>query len=118
MAPRKRKTPDLFHEDGFDPVETATGYAPSASRPKTPLSSGAAVKGEPSAATVAKKKAGFYLSVELLNRFTLKFHELKLAGVPIENKSTLLEAALGFALDDIDKGKGSRVLKQLTKHYK
>ena len=113
MAPRKRKTPDLFDDKEFDPVEAATGYAQSATQPKAPLPSGAALKGEPSAAMVTKKKAGFYLSVELLNRFTRKFHELKLAGVPIENKSTLLEVALGFALDDIDKGKSSRVLKQL-----
>ena len=61
----------------------------------------------------AKKKAGFYLSVDLLNRFTHKFHELKLAGVAIDNKSTLLEAALGYALDDMDKGEQSQVLKKL-----
>ena len=115
MAPRKKKIPDLFHEDGFDPVETATGYAQSESSRKTPASTSAPVKGQPTAAMVTKKKAGFYLSVDLLNRFNLKFHELKLAGVPIENKSTLLEAAVRFALDDIDKGKGSRVLKQMMK---
>jgi hypothetical protein len=60
-----------------------------------------------------KKKAGFYLSVDVLQRFTFKFHELKLAGVAIDNKSTLLELALSFALDDMDKGKNSRVLKKL-----
>lgn len=110
MATRKRKTPDIFEEE-FDPVETATGYSPK--RAASPL--GGAAKGRPAAGSIVKKKAGFYLSVDLLNRFTLKFHELKLAGIPIENKSTLLEAALGFALDDIDKGKGSRVLKQLER---
>jgi hypothetical protein len=61
----------------------------------------------------AKKKAGFYLSTDILNRFTLKFHELKLAGVAVDNKSTLLELALGYALDDLDKGSQSRVLKKL-----
>ena len=60
-----------------------------------------------------KKKAGFYLSADVLDRFTRKFHELKLAGVAVENKSTLLELALSFALDDLDKGTRSKVLKTL-----
>jgi len=51
--------------------------------------------------------------VDILNRFTHKFHELKLAGVAVDNKSTLLEAALGYALDDLDKGEESQVLKKL-----
>ena len=63
----------------------------------------------------SKKKAGFYLSVDLLNRFNHKFHELKLAGVAIDNKSTLLESALSFALDDMDKGEDSQVLRNLGK---
>ncbi len=62
----------------------------------------------------SKKKAGFYLSVDVLQRFTHKFHELKLAGVAIDNKSTLLELALSFALDDMDKGNNSRVLQKLS----
>jgi hypothetical protein len=33
--------------------------------------------------------------------------------VAIDNKSTLLELALSFALDDMDKGQNSRVLKKL-----
>jgi hypothetical protein len=115
MASRKKKIPDLFHEDGVDPVETATGYGRGVSQTNSPRRTDAAVKGGPSVGMIPKKKAGFYLSVELLERFTHKFHELKLAGFPIENKSALLEAALGFALDDIDKGKGSRVLKQLLR---
>ena len=53
--------------------------------------------------------------MNILNRFTHKFHELKLAGVAIDNKSTLLEAALDFALDDMDKGEGSQVLKKIRK---
>ena len=48
-----------------------------------------------------------------LDRFTRKFHELKLAGVAIENKSALVEMALSFAMDDIDKGEHSRLLKRL-----
>ena len=97
MATGRNKTPDFFNENGLDPVNTATG----------PLQS------PPKGKTAVKKKAGFYLSVDLLNRFNLKFHELKLAEVAIDNKSTLLEAALGFALDDMDKGKDSLVLKKL-----
>jgi hypothetical protein len=112
MATDRRKTPDFFDEDGLDPVETATGYPQSPSEDNPVNSSGAAVKTGPADETAVKKKAGFYLSVNLLNRFNLKFHELKLAGVAIDNKSTLLEAALGFALDDMDQGQGSQVLKK------
>ena len=57
-----------------------------------------------------KRKAGFYLSQELLDRFNTKFYELKLAGVAIENKSGLLEIALEYALDDLDKGEGSKLM--------
>ena len=99
MATGRSKTPDFFNENGLDPVDAATGFA----------------QDSPEDKAVAKKKAGFYLSVDLLNRFNLKFHELKLAGVAIDNKSTLLESALNFALDDIDKGKDSLVLQKLVK---
>lgn len=100
MATRSKDSPDLFADSPLDPVESAIGYQrPSSSRQ--------------SSRTAGKKKAGFYLSVDVLQRFTLKFHELKLAGVPIDNKSNLLELALAFALDDMDKGKTSRVLQKL-----
>ena len=113
MATDRRKTPEFFDEDGLDPVETATGYPQSSLEDKPANSSGAAAKTGTAGEMAVKKKAGFYLSVNILNRFTLKFHELKLAGVAIDNKSTLLEAALGFALDDMDKGEGSLVLKKI-----
>ena len=113
MASDRRKTPDFFGEEGLDPVETATGYPQGSAKGKPASSSGAAVRTGPADETAVKKKAGFYLSVNLLNRFNLKFHELKLAGVAIDNKSTLLEAALGFALDDMDQGQGSQVLKKI-----
>ena len=113
MATDRKKTPDFFGEDGLDPVETATGYPPSLPGDKPAPPSGAAANTGPAVELAVKKKAGFYLSVNLLNRFTLKFHELKLAGVAIDNKSSLLEAALGFALDDMDKGEGSQVLKKI-----
>lgn len=101
MAVKSKDTPDLFADTPLDPVEAATGLQSQSSPHQAALS------------TAAKKKAGFYLSVDLLQRFTLKFHELKLAGLPIDNKSTLLELALAFALDDMDKGKASKVLQRL-----
>ena len=101
MAARSKDTPDLFADTTLDPVESATGYEGASHAPPRPIR------------TAAKKKAGFYLSVDVLQRFTLKFHELKLAGVAIDKKSTLLELALSFALDDMDKGKASRVLQKL-----
>ena len=80
---------DFFEENRIDPVRAVTGGKP---------------------VPVAKKKAGFYLSVEILERFNRKFFELKLAGCPIENKSALVEAALKFALNDLDRGDDSQVL--------
>jgi hypothetical protein len=109
MANGSNKTPDFFKDDGLDPVETATGY------PQGPQEANSVKPPAAAGSTTAKKKAGFYLPVDLLNRFNLKFHQLKLDGVAIDNKSTLLEAALGFALDDMDKGEDSRVLKKLGK---
>ncbi|MEJ2660766.1 MAG: hypothetical protein P8Z73_08605, partial [Desulfobacteraceae bacterium] len=55
------------------------------------------------------KKAGFYLSEELLDRFNRCFHQMKLEGAAIENKSALLEKALEFALNDLEKGRQSRL---------
>jgi len=112
MAAKKKTTPDFFAEPLLDPVESATGYPRRQRRAGGPSSSAKAATGH-SISTTTKKKAGFYLSVDILNRFTLKFHELKLAGVDVDNKSTLLELALCYALDDMDKGKQSRVLKKL-----
>ena len=123
MAANKKKTPDFFKDEPFDPIEVATGP----SRPGGPDRSqdqesggtshshaaGTAIKKLAESQTVHKKKAGFYISVELLNRFDRKFYELKLAGAAIENKSALLELALAFALDDLDKGTRSRVLKTI-----
>lgn len=93
-ASERNKVPDFFEDHGFDPVTTATRLPPS---PKS----------------VPKKKAGFYLSEALLERFNRHFHQMKLAGAPIENKSALLEAALVFALDDLDKGSESLILNSL-----
>ena len=108
MATGRNKLPDFFSEDGIDPVESATGK-------EQPLTEDNATSSAKDVKTgiSTKKKAGFYLSKEILERFTRKFHELKLAGIAIDNKSTLLELALAFALDDLDKGPKSRVLQRL-----
>ncbi len=93
-ATDKKEANDFFHDPPLDPVAAATGNR------------------KPSA--VPKKKAGFYLPVDVLNRFDRKFHELKLAGHSIENKSAMLEAALGYALDDLDRGPASTILRRLS----
>jgi len=108
MATGRNKLPDFFSEDGIDPVESATGK-----RPPLPEDNGTSTGKDAKTGMSAKKKAGFYLSKEIIDRFNFKFHELKLAGIAIDNKSTLLELALAFALDDLDKGKKSRVLQRL-----
>ena len=87
-------TPDFFDENRLDPVSVATGRSLAK-------------------AAVPKKKAGFYFSEALLDRFNRKFHQLKLDGLPVENKSMLAEVALGFALDDLDRGAASEMLKRL-----
>lgn len=94
MMPDPYDLPDFFESNPVDPVRSATGSSP----PRSPK---------------PKKKVGFYLTRDLINRFDRKFHELKLAGTDIGNKSTLLEAALAFALDDLDRGEHSQVLKRI-----
>ena len=103
VDPRKTK-PDFFDDGALDPVEAATGPSSATESHGLP---GRHVR---TASAAAKKKAGFYLSEDILNRFNLKFYELKLAGAAIENKSNLLELMLAFALDDMDKGENSRIL--------
>ncbi len=94
MTASDNKTiPDFFDDKRMDPVSVATGRPASKS-------------------AVPKRKAGFYFSEALLDRFTRKFHQLKLDGVPVENKSVLAEMALHFALDDMDRGEASQLLKR------
>ena len=93
-ASEQNTSPDFFEDNALDPVAAATRQR---SKPIPP----------------AKKKAGFYLSKELLERFNRQFHQMKLAGLPIENKSALLEMALEFALGDLEKGDDSRLLTRL-----
>jgi hypothetical protein len=97
MPTRRSKMPDLFTEALPDPVEAATGRR----------------AGRPAAAPAPKRKAGFYMSQALMHRFNTKFYELKLAGAAVDNKSALLEAALEYALDDLDRGAASHVLKRM-----
>jgi hypothetical protein len=105
MAANKKAAPDFFGEDPFDPVTAALGIDEKKAAGRSDKRN-----------LVKKKKAGFYLSVDLLDRFNRKFHELKLEGVLIDNKSSLIEAALSFALDDIDCGDTGEVLKKLKKN--
>ncbi len=81
----QKTSPDFFEDHGPDPVDAATGTGEHTRH-------------------VPKKKAGFYLSLTVLDRFNRRYHQMKLDGMPIENKSALLEVALTFALDDLDKG--------------
>ena len=112
MPARKNKTPDFFNEESFDPVAVATGQGGQGGQGGQSAQGGVGYKTDVGPA-VNKKKAGFYLSVELLDRFTRKFYELKLAGAAIENKSALLELALSFALDDLDRGSKSQMMQNI-----
>lgn len=89
--------PDFFEEHRLDPVATAA-RTPSNRR----------------GAAVAKKKAGFYLSEALLRRFDRQFHQLKIDGVPVENKSALLELALEYALADLAREEKSVLLRKMV----
>ncbi len=99
MAKTRSDAHDFFEESSVDPITAATGPGrKSRHHPGGPEAAG------------RKQKAGFYLSTRILGRFNRKFYELKLEGKAIGNKSALLEAALDYALDDIDRGTGSRIL--------
>lgn len=89
-ASEKSRSPDFFEEHELDPLAAATGKK-SGSR------------------AAPKKKVGFYLSEAIIERFNRRFHQMKLDGAAIENKSALLEMALVFALDDLDKGEDSQI---------
>ncbi len=114
MAGYRKNTPDFFEDNALDPIKLAIGPEKAASNQNSVQKGDIEKTAEKkSGHPTLKKKAGFYLSTNLIDRFTRKFHELKLAGIKIDNKSTLMEIAISFALDDIDKGNESRVLKQL-----
>jgi hypothetical protein len=94
--------PDFFEEHRLDPVSTAAGTT-AAGKPE-----------KRAGGSVPKKKAGFYLSEALLTRFDRQFHQLKLDGVPVENKSALLELALEYALADLARAEESVLLQRLN----
>jgi hypothetical protein len=94
--------PNFFEENPLDPIKAVTGSDSKTGRVERKKN-----------IVDAKRKAGYYLSIDIIERFNRKFHELKLEGASIENKSALMERALSFALDDMDKGNKSRLLKQL-----
>ncbi len=99
MVSDPKTPPDFFEPSPLDPMQSATG-------------------GDGPGKAIPKKKAGFYLSLDVLNRFERKFYELKLAGGPIGNKSALLEAALNFALDDLDQAPRSLLMNRLVNKSK
>ncbi|MDY6825268.1 MAG: hypothetical protein SWH68_15970 [Thermodesulfobacteriota bacterium] len=100
MAADKKKIPDFENTSPFDPVHTATGSEEQKS---------SSVEEKKSSSRVDKKKAGFYLASDLLERFDRAFYALKLEGVDVSNKSSFVETALRFALDDLEKKKDSRI---------
>ena len=106
MPIRRHRMPDLFDDHLPDPMEAAIGRRQPAEGLRPPGRK-APTMPEP------KRKAGFYLPDELLERFNTRFYELKLAGAAVGNKSALLEAALGYALDDLDRGAESRIMKRI-----
>lgn len=106
MPTRRHQMPDLFDDHLPDPMEAAIGRRQPAEGLRPPGRK-APTMPEP------KRKAGFYLPDELLERFNTRYYELKLAGAAVGNKSALLEAALGYALDDLDRGAESRILKRI-----
>ena len=69
MASGKKKSPDFFEDHWVDPVAAAT-------------------RTQAAKAATRKRKVGFYISEDLLNRFNRKFHELKLSAIPVDNKSS------------------------------
>lgn len=97
--------PSFEYVSPFDPVSAATG------RQKKKKNSSVEESGN--SVQKDKKKAGFYLSADLLERFDRAFYALKLEGVGVGNKSTLVEKALLFALNDLDKKDKSWIRKML-----
>ncbi len=95
MARRKDDLGAHLFEDSpveVDPMATATGPPERKHRVPPP-----------------KRKVGFYISADLLDRFERTFYQLKLSGARIANKSALIEMAIELALEDMDLGTASRL---------
>ena len=97
MTASEQKTPINFFKNynNLEPVNAATQHSTTA-------------------AALHKRKAGFYLNTDLLERFNHCFHRLKLAGISIGNKSALVELALQYALEDLEQGDHSIILKKIN----
>lgn len=93
MVKSKKDNPaaDFFHETGFDPLI-------------------AAVRGETK--ETDKKKAGFYLSHGLLERFDKTFYTLKIEGQGVDNKSAFVEKLIDYALDVLDRDGLEKIIKK------
>ena len=100
MRKTDSEKPKFFEEGAPDPLTAVTGGGASRAVPEGKSSR-------------PKRKAGFYLSQRLIDRFNTKFYELKLAGAAVENKSALLEAALDYALDELDRESDSDLLARI-----
>lgn len=108
MNADNKNIPDFFEDEQFDPVTTATGGAASAK----PVGQVPATQSDRGGWN--KKKAGFYLPKDLIERFNRKYHQLNLEGVVVGNKSALLETILEFGLEEMDRGSHSEIQKRLT----
>ncbi|MDY6903735.1 MAG: hypothetical protein SWH61_03525 [Thermodesulfobacteriota bacterium] len=105
MMADKNNVPGFEDSSPFDPVRAATGGQ---------NKKNSSVEESKNSSPKDKKKAGFYLSADLLERFDRAFYALKLEGVGVGNKSTLVEKALLFALDDLEKKEKSKVRRMLA----
>ncbi|MBU1612714.1 MAG: hypothetical protein KKC99_12805 [Proteobacteria bacterium] len=62
----------------------------------------------------SKVKAGYYLPRDVLERLDETYLTLRLRKVPVESKSQLVEIALGLLQADLERGKKSMVLREIT----
>lgn len=109
MKTEKDRKPEFFEANPIDPVLAAIGLDERGAKKSSSVEDGK------NGGHAKKKKAGFYLSLDVLDRFTRKFHEMKLDGITIENKSAFVEAAIIYALDNVDKEEGSEFLEKFFK---
>lgn len=70
----------------------------------------AAVRGETK--DTDKKKAGFYLSHGLLERFDKIFYTLKIEGKEVDNKSVFVENLINYALNVLENEGFEKVIKK------
>ena len=127
----------MFEEEDFNPVDVGLGHenaqpisqpAP-ATEPAVTSIEEAPISPHPPAPEPAppvievqtdpkalKKKVGYYLSSATYADFEKIFLDLRLKGWQLD-KSYFVDVLLQFGLEDIRKGKNSRVLKKLQPRY-